>query len=141
MSHVSTIQCEIKSLDALKAACENLGFTFKENQKHYKWFGSWVGDYPMPEGFSAEELGHCEHAIAVPGANYEIGVVKAKTHPGYQLMYDFWVSGGLEPKVGKDGWKMTQEYVIEQTKEVAIKNHKRYEVEELSDRKRIVVYQ
>ncbi len=33
MSHVSKIELEIKDLEALKAACQRLGFKFREGQK------------------------------------------------------------------------------------------------------------
>ena len=45
MSHVSTINVEIRDLEALKEACKVLGLEFKEGQKTYKWFGRHVGDY------------------------------------------------------------------------------------------------
>ena len=119
MSHVNAIDLEIKDLGALKAACERLGYEWKEGQTTYRWFGRWVGDYPMPEGFKVEDLGKCNHAISVPGASYEIGVVtrNGKT----TLLWDFWQSGGLEKVVGKGGGKLKQAYSVEVTKRTAHK--------------------
>ena len=111
MSHVSAIELEIKDMDALKAACERLGLNFLEGKTTYRWFGTWMGDYPLPEGFTREDLGKCSHAISVPGAAYEIGVVtrNGKT----TLLWDFWSSGGLERVLGRGGGKLKQAYAVE----------------------------
>jgi len=114
MSHVTTIECEIKDLEALKAACEKAGLEFRENQKTYKWYGTHVGDYPLPEGFTKEDLGKCDHAIGVPGKKgaYEIGVVKQGDK--YTMLWDFWNGGyGLEAVAGKDCENVTDAYATE----------------------------
>jgi len=117
MSHVSEIELKIKSLDALKAACARLGLQFVEGKKTYKWWGHWVGDYPLPAGFKVEDLGKCTHAIRVPGATFEIGVVERNGE--HILMWDFYQSGGLEKVLGKGGGKLKQAYTVEQSKTVA----------------------
>ena len=109
MSHVSKIEMEIQSLHDLKLACKDMGLTFVKNQKTYAWYGRWVGDYPLPEGKTVEDLGKCDHAIQVPGCEYEIGVIK-KPEGGYELVWDFWRSGGLENVLGKDAGKLKQAY-------------------------------
>ena len=108
MSHVSKIELEIRSLEELKEACRQIGLRFKENKKTYAWFGEWVGDYPMPPGFKVEDLGKCDHAINVPGCEYEIGVVRKDGK--LSLIWDFWKSGGLEKKLGKGCGKLKQAY-------------------------------
>jgi hypothetical protein len=117
MSHVTTIDLEIKDLSALKAACERLGYLWLEGQKNYRWYGRYMGNYAMPEGMTVADLGKCEHAISVPGASYEIGVVtrNGKT----TLLWDFWSSGGLERIVGKGGCKLKQAYAVEATRRAA----------------------
>ena len=111
MSHISKIELVIKDLEALKAACKRMGFEFREGQKTYQWYGRWVGDSPLPEGITEEELGKCDHAIHVPGAKYEIGIVrKGKS---YILLYDSWIKGGLTKHVGKDACKLKQIYAVE----------------------------
>lgn len=114
MSHVTILDLEINNLDALKAACQRLGLEWMENQHTYKWYGQFMGDYPLPQGFSKNDLGKCTHAIRVPGASYEIGVVirQGKT----TLMWDFWQSGGLEKILDKGGAKLAQAYAIEAAK-------------------------
>ena len=110
MSHIEQIDVVIADLDALKAACERLGVQFLANKKTYTWFGRSVGDYKLPEGFTAEELGHCEHAIKVPGVNYEVGVVPLKGAPGkFTLLYDFW---GIPHSKSSphDGHKLKQKF-------------------------------
>ena len=112
MSHVARIDMEIKDLTALKAAAKLLGMEFLEGQTTYRWYGRHVGDYSLPEGFKASDLGKCEHAIGIPNDKkaYEIGVVKRRDgKEGYTLLWDFWAGGyGLEAKVGKDGNKLKE---------------------------------
>lgn len=117
MSHVSEIELKIKSLDALKSACARLGLEFIQGQTTYKWYGHWVGDYPLPSWLKVEDLGKCEHAIRVPGASYEIGIIEREGE--IKLLWDFWGSGGLERVLGKEGGRLKQAYTVEQAKAVA----------------------
>ena len=117
MSHVATINIEIRDLDCLAKAAKQLGLELIQNQKTYKWYGTGVGDFPLPDGFKAEDLGHCEHAIRIPGNDqaYEIGVVKRRDgQPGYTLLWDFWQGGyGMQQKVGTNGERLKQEYAAQ----------------------------
>ena len=126
MSHVATIELEINDLCSLKKACERLGFTFMEGQRTYRWYGEWVGDHPLPEGFTQEDLGKCDHAIRVPGALYEVGVVNRGGK--YVLLWDFWQDGGLQQKLGKNAGLLKQAYTIVRSKAEAIR--KGYQVAE-----------
>jgi hypothetical protein len=90
MSHITSININITDLSALKAAITEFGAEWREGQQTYTWFGRSVGDYPLPEGFTQEDLGKCEHAIRLPGCEYEIGVVRKKDGTGFTLLYDFW---------------------------------------------------
>lgn len=111
MSHVATVKTEVNDLGALKTAVEELGGVFVENQRTYRWYGRSMGDYPLPEGFTEAELGHCEHAIRVPGVGYEVGVVKK--NGTYRLLYDFWGPGeGLHEKFGTNLTRLTQMYGV-----------------------------
>jgi hypothetical protein len=126
LSHISKIELEIKDLEALKTACQRMGFRFMEDQKTYQWYGRWIGDSPLPQGITEEELGKCDHAIQVPGAKYEIGIVrKGKS---YILLWDSWVKGGLEKHIGKDAGKLKQIYAVEKIRlEARKKGMKIYE--------------
>ncbi len=108
--HVSSIKLQVKSLEALKAACQRLGLEFREGQATYAWFGTFAGDAPLPEGFTQEDLGKCVHAIHVPDAAYEIGVVYREGV--YHLLWDSWHSGGLEAALGKDCSRLKQAYGV-----------------------------
>jgi hypothetical protein len=111
MSHVATVKTEVTDLAAVKALCKEMGWTFKENQKTYRWYGTSVGDYPLPAGMKKEDLGKCAHAIEVPGARYDIGLVKSAK--GYILAYDFWGPGQrLKEVIGENGGKFLQGYGI-----------------------------
>lgn len=113
MSHVVKQTCTITNLECLKAAAQAIGMEMVE-QKKYKWWGYSVGDYKLPEGYKAEDLGKCDYAIRIPNNKtaYEVGVVKSKTNPNeYELLYDFYAGGnGLMNKIGKDAQDLTQAY-------------------------------
>lgn len=124
MSHIAKINIEIRDLDSLDRACKALGLELVRGQKTYHWYGTSVGDYPLPEGFTKEDLGKCDHAIRIPGAKttgfdapYEIGVVKRRDgRPGYELLWDFWAGGyGMEAKVGAGAKKLAQQYTTQLT--------------------------
>jgi hypothetical protein len=57
----------------------------------------------------------CDHAIQVPDASYEIGLV-ANGKGGYQLIWDAYAQGGLTQVVGENGGKLKQAYGIEKAK-------------------------
>ena len=75
---------------------------------------------------SEDQLGKCDHAIKVPGALYEVGVVrKGKS---YILLYDEWVKGGLRNKLGENAGLLKQAYTIETLrKEARRKNYRFHE--------------
>jgi len=123
VSHVSKVDLVIQDLECLKAAAKSLGLEFREDQKTYRWYGTFVGDSKPPEGISPSEYGKCLHAIGVPNNSkaYEAGVVKNPNGPGYVLLADFWQGGyGLEAQAGKGCSKLSQMYA----QEVAKKNLK-----------------
>ena len=124
MSHVTTIDIEIKDLEVVREICKDLGLEFKENQKTYKWYGTHVGDWPLPEGISKSQLGRCDHALAVKGAGhrtYEVGLVKQGDK--WVPLWDFWQGGfGLEACVGQGGKKFITAY----SKAVGVKTAKAF---------------
>lgn len=106
MSHVATIAIEIKDLDALEAAANELGLELVRDKTSYKWYGRSVGDYPLPVGYTKNDLGKCDHVLRIPGnaAAYEIGVCRRRDgKAGYTLQWDFYAGGyGMTAKVGGD---------------------------------------
>lgn len=135
MSHVATVELEVKDLECLARAATRLGLEFREGQQTYHWWGQHVGDYPVPEGFTVEDLGHCEHAIGWPGidhggknylngdsgfgdsTHYEIGVRRRRdAHgrelPGYVLLWDF-MDQKLVTQIGENGNQLKQAYAVE----------------------------
>lgn len=132
MSHIVKIETKIKDLVALKLACKSLGFEFVEGQRTYAWFGRWVGDTPMPEGLKVEDLGKCTHAIRVPGAKYEVGVMS--TSSGYELRWDYFSSGGLLARLGgQKAGRLVQAYAVEKTKREASRRGQVVKTQTLSD--------
>lgn len=117
MSHVATIDLHITDLESLAKACPELGLEFCESKSTYKWFGKSVGDYPLPAGFKASDLGKCEHAIRVTGNKkaYEVGICKQRDGKhGYTLLWDFWRGGyGLKDKIGLEAGLLKQAYAAQ----------------------------
>lgn len=114
MSHVSKIEIEIRDLACLAKACQRLGLEFRENQREYVWYGRLVQPdrYPLPEGITENDLGKCHHAIHIPNASYEIGVVKRGS--SYTLLADFWDTR-LKNAIGDGGGRLKQAYGAERT--------------------------
>lgn len=114
MSHVVAIETALRDLDAIKATCAELGLVFKQGQQSFKWWGRSVGDYPVPQGMKAADLGQCDHAIGVPGTTWEIGLVR-QPDGAYKLAFDFYGSQGgpiVQALGGKDARKFLQLYGV-----------------------------
>lgn len=120
MSHVVQIRTvPILDTAALAAACEEMGGKLTLNKKTYTWYGRSVGDYKLPAGMTAEDLGKCEHAAKFDGLNYEVGFAKSKIEgeDGLYPIFDFWGSsrGGHDGKllqdiVGEGAGRLMQSY-------------------------------
>jgi hypothetical protein len=104
MSHIETGNFKYKDLEALEQAAKEFGAEFVRGKTKYGWYGTSVGDYPIPNGFVVADLGHCDHVIRLKGCSYEIGVVSLdadgsptrrtqKPHSHYGTLYDFWGVG------------------------------------------------
>jgi hypothetical protein len=98
MSHISKIELEIKEIAVLKQACRKLGLEFVQNQKTFKWYG---------------KASPCSHAIKVPGASYEIGVIEQDGR--YELNCDFY-DRNIEKALGHRGGRLKQAYAVSKTK-------------------------
>lgn len=118
MSHVTLHEPDqedqqIKDLEALARAAERCGLEFRQDQTTFHTWasdhGRLVGDWPVPQGYTSQEIvnGQCAHALGIPGQKggkglsaYEIGVVQSKKFPGtFSLLYDFY-SSDLANRVG-----------------------------------------
>ena len=98
MSHISKIELEVRDLGVLCNACARLGLELLKGKKTFKWYG---------------KDSQCDHAIRVPGADYEIGVVK--TGGIYELNCDYY-DPNIEKAIGKQGGLLKQAYAVEKTK-------------------------
>ena len=101
MSHISKIELQVNDLGTLRRACSRLGLELIKGQKTFKWFG---------------QDGKCDHAIKIPGANYEIGVLKAGN--AFELNCDYYdpIIGKV---IGRNGGLLKQAYAVERTKSEA----------------------
>ena len=98
MSHISKIELEVRDIQILGNACKRLGLELLKGQKTFKWYGK-----------EAE----CDHAIRVPGADYEIGVTNKNGL--YELQCDYY-DRNIEKVIGKKGGLLKQAYAVEKAK-------------------------
>lgn len=118
MSHITKVQTKIKDLDALQAAAPHCRLELVRNQHHYRWFGQFMGDSPLPEGVSVADLGHCDHVLRVQNNSraYEIGLVE-QADGSYEMRYDFFAGGyGLEDAAGAGCEKLLEAYRTEKVR-------------------------
>ena len=78
MSHLAKIELEVTDLESLSKACNKLGLNLIRGKTSFKWYNG---------------NGDCNHAIEVPGASYEIGLVIKGQDKGYILQTDFFDKG------------------------------------------------
>lgn len=83
MSHFTTIKTEIKDIDALKAACAELGLSVEANAK--------------ARGYQKNTLAG-DYVIRLKGP-YDVAV-RQETNGQYSLHTDFW-QGHVENELGK----------------------------------------
>ncbi len=103
MSHIAKIELEVTDLDSLSKACRHIGLNLVLGKTSFKWYNG---------------NGNCHHAIEVPGASYEIGLVLKEDK--YELQTDFW-DKGIEAVIGKNGGLLKQRYAVERTRSEALK--------------------
>lgn len=122
MSHVVKINTRLTDLEAVKLTCAELTkitgrkVELVQGQKTYRWYGRSVEDYPLPEGFTAEDLGHCDHVIKIDGATYDIGLARAKDGAGYVMLFDYYCQDVmLEVIGGEKANRFLQTYALNKT--------------------------
>jgi len=98
MSHISKIELEVKDLGILGQACSELGLELIKNRKIFRWYGK---EAP------------CKHAIKVPEAAYEIGVIQR--NDCFELNCDFY-DRNLEKIIGSKGGLLKQAYAVIKTR-------------------------
>lgn len=125
MSHVEKVAIEdVKDLDALKKACQQLGVEFRQGQKTWQWYGRWVNDFHADSaayrhGIDPKDYGTCEHAIRLPGCQWEVGLMRT-ADMRLVPVYDNYGSHGraIEKHLGKGLGKLVAEYGCQVTTKV-----------------------
>ena len=102
MSHISKIELEVNDLNALDRACKRLGLELVKDQQSFRWFGN--------------NPGICNHAIKVPGAEYEIGITSVNGI--YELQCDYY-DRNIGKVIGNKGGVLKQAYAVEKVKSEA----------------------
>ena len=120
VSHVTKVDVEIRDIDALDTACKKRGLKLMRGQTKYAWWGRSVGDYPIPAGMRAEDLGKCSHAIHLNSGSHEIGLV-AQSDNSFRLVFDFYGQAGLLAAVGGKACEgLVGDYTIEAARNAAL---------------------
>ncbi len=101
MSHLSKIELQVTDIDTLARASRRMGFTLNQGQTQFKWYG---------------KAAPCDHAIKIPNADYEIGVIRNAGQ--FELNCDYF-DRKLTQAIGENGGRLKQAYAIEKTKQVA----------------------
>ena len=131
VSHVTKVDVEIKDLDALDVVCKNRGLQLRRGQTKYAWWGRSVGDYPIPAGMAAADIGKCNHAIHLNSRSFEIGLVK-QSDGSYRLVFDFYNQAELLSAVGGQKCEgLIGDYTIETARSAA--NAQNWPVQDNSD--------
>jgi hypothetical protein len=117
VSHIATIACEVRDLDAFEAAVRRLGGEFRRGQPTYRCYpGGYQGDTPLPAGMTLDQWGKCDHAARFAGCDYEVGLVR-QPNGTYQLRWDYWSPGGLLHHLGGEAApRLVQAYAVEKAK-------------------------
>ena len=97
MSHFTTIDIEVKDIEALKAACTEIGLTVLDNTEARGW---------------GSTRARAEHVIQLDGP-YDIAVNR-QADGAYQLNADLW-GGHVEREVGKGFGRLKQLYGVHKT--------------------------
>jgi len=101
MSHITKVNVEVNSLDALSAAVQRLGGTLNEGQTNFRAYGS---------------RNACDHAINFGDQTWEIGVTEGEDGQ-YELKWDSWGGGhGLTDIVGRNCENLKKFYTAERSK-------------------------
>ena len=95
MSHISKIELEVKDLSILSQACSRLGLKLVRGQKSFKWYG---------------QNSQCDHAITIPGAEYEIGI--KHNNSMFELSCDYY-DKNLAKTIGENAGLLKQAYAVE----------------------------
>lgn len=95
MSHISKIELEVTDVSVLSQACKRLGLTLIRGRQTFKWYGRDM---------------QCNHAIQIPGADYEIGIIEKQAR--FELSCDFF-DRNLKKAIGAAGGLLKQAYAIE----------------------------
>lgn len=81
MSHFTTVETKVNSLSALAKACEKLGYAFTQ------------GDVEVTNYYHQRQRAQAK--IAIPGARFEVGVVRESgEEESYALVADWDMLGG-----------------------------------------------
>ena len=109
MSHFTKITTEIRDLEALKNAAQNMNLSFEHNTGCRYYYGSQTR----------------ENVIKLPG-KYDVAI-EAKDNGTYDIDADFY-DGHVERFIGKNGNELLRQYSMEKLKIEAKKNgYKVYE--------------
>ncbi len=95
MSHITTVETQIRDIEALREACEALGCRLEGPGKVEGYF---------------RNMGTADHIIKLPGTSYTVGLVR-QPDGSYSLSADLW-AGHVERVLGPRCGRLLQEYAL-----------------------------
>jgi hypothetical protein len=98
MSHFTTIETQVRDIEALRRACEELDVSLHQNTE--------------ARGY-ASNARHGDYVIRLKGP-YDIAVNRQQESPNYQLETDWW-EGHVEKEVGANFGRLLQLYGVHKT--------------------------
>lgn len=118
MSHIVSSKHIITDISCLKRAIKNHfpQLVWMEGQRTFAWYGEWMNDYDAADaayklGIDPKDYGKCDHAIRMPGVEYEIGIMKRADGKGWSPVWDFFADGKkLSKVIGQNAEKLMAAY-------------------------------
>ena len=124
MSHIATVNVEIKDLAHLQAACERVGLEFVRDEtsaEHYH-AGGCLHAIRIPQGQIESVMAGVKERTGITLAPSQIAVCAAASGRGFELRYEADVGGwGLETLAGKGCVELKKAYTIVAARAAAVK--------------------
>jgi hypothetical protein len=126
---------QVTNLNLIKSMCNARAWVFQENKTTYKWWGT---DRKLETQPASRQNGKCNHAIAIPHTDYEIGVIDNQNGT-YSFAYDTYSRPLADAVGGIEGTNLFHYYSLEHVKAQMQANQYTYEEHELEDKSVILI--
>ncbi len=137
MSHITPMELEVWDPMDLEAGAQELDPGAKiVNKQTYNWYGRRVGDFPLPEGMTEDQLGKCDLALTFSSGatarGYEVGLLKQR-NGSYKLVWDFYDWKLMNLLGGQNAGLLKQAYTKHRILKNAEKMRRKAQVKKLEN--------